>query len=40
MSSETVSREDRTLITPIGGQVEFVPPFGKYKKKKHLLEKK
>ncbi|XP_078335821.1 uncharacterized protein LOC111136199 isoform X2 [Crassostrea virginica] len=27
MSSETVSREDWTLITPIGGQVEFVPPF-------------
>lgn len=37
MSSETVTREDQKVVTPVGGQIEFVPPFGRqvllYKKK-------
>lgn len=27
MSSETVTREDQKILTPVGGQIEFVPPF-------------
>lgn len=27
MSSETVTREDQKVVTPVGGQIEFVPPF-------------
>lgn len=29
MSSETVTREDQKILTPVGGQIEFVPPFGR-----------
>lgn len=29
MSSETVTREDQKVVTPVGGQIEFVPPFGR-----------
>lgn len=29
MSSETVTREDQKVVTPVGGQIGFVPPFGR-----------
>lgn len=29
MSSETVTREDQKVVTPVGGQIDFVPPFGR-----------
>lgn len=42
MSSETVTREDQKVVTPVGGQIEFVPPFGRqvllYKKNKKKIE--
>lgn len=42
MSSETVTREDQKVVTPVGGQIEFVPPFGRqvllYKKNIKKIE--
>lgn len=42
MSSETVTREDQKVVTPVGGQIEFVPPFGRqvllYKEKIKKIE--